>query len=65
MSSGFLSPMSDREFKLQVLTVTLQAATVAGLRDPLEAAQKNLDWCLKPIDKPKAQSSKPQTNKSG
>ena len=57
--------MNDREFKLQVLTVTLQAATVAGLRDPLEAAQKNLDWCLKPIDKPKAQSSKLQANKPG
>ena len=57
--------MNDREFKLQVLTVTLQAASVAGLRDPLEAAQKNLDWCLKPIDKPRAQSSKLQANKPG
>ena len=65
MSRSTPSRMSDREFKLQVLTVTLQSASMAGIRDPLESAQKNLDWCLKPIDKPRAQSSKPQANKSG
>jgi hypothetical protein len=57
--------MSDRDFKLQVLTVTLQNASVAGIRDPLEAAQQNLEWCLAPIDKPRAQSFKHQANKSG
>jgi hypothetical protein len=58
--------MSDREFKFKVLELTLNTAAIHGIRDPEEMAQRNLEWCLSPIDKPKAQSVKQQPKtKSG
>jgi hypothetical protein len=57
---------SVREFRLAVLALTLKTAAIAGIRDPLEAADMNLAWCLKPIDKPSlAQSVKHPAKKSG
>ena len=43
--------MCSPEFKLEVLRVTLQHATGSVMNDPLSAAQKNLEWCLKSEDK--------------
>tara|TARA_R110000823_G_C15630383_1_gene468632 strand:- start:381 stop:557 length:177 start_codon:yes stop_codon:yes gene_type:complete len=53
--------MDDREFKLTVLKLTLETAAINGIKEPLELAQRNLEWCMKPIDKRIAQSSKQQT----
>jgi hypothetical protein len=55
----------DREFRLEVLALTLKTAAIAGIRDPLEAADRNLAWCLKPVDKPLAQPEKRHAKKSG
>lgn len=58
--------MDDREFKFKILELTLNTAALSGIRDPEEMAQRNLEWCMSPIDKPKAQSVKQQTKaKSG
>lgn len=51
--------MDDKEFKLEVLRVTLDHATPVELADPLSAAQRNLEWCLAPLEK--AQAPKEQT----
>tara|TARA_R100001443_G_scaffold35471_2_gene49226 strand:- start:875 stop:1054 length:180 start_codon:yes stop_codon:yes gene_type:complete len=56
---------ADREFRLEVLRLTMEAATHAVIQNPLEQAEKNLQWCLKPIDKPLAQSAKTPSKKSG
>jgi len=56
---------ADREFRLEVLRLTMEAATHAVIQNPLEQAEKNLQWCLKPIDKPLAQSAKTPGKKSG
>jgi|GEM_PF-3173204 hypothetical protein len=50
--------MDDREFKLEVLRVTLSYSSMSQQRNILEEAQKNLDWCCAPIDKPVARSAK-------
>ena len=55
--------MGDKEFKLEVLRLTLEHASVATLSNPLDAAQRNLEWCLAPIDKPVAQSAKTPARK--
>ena len=55
--------MDDRDFKLKILELSLNAAALHGVRDPEELAQKNLEWWLKPIDKPVAQSGKQQSKK--
>lgn len=52
--------MEDREFKLEVLRVTLAQSTMAQMSDILTQAQKNLEWCLEEIGKPQAQSSRQQ-----
>ena len=62
--------MNDSEIKLRVLEATLSSNTIAGVKNPIEAAQTNLDWVLKPIDKPapkvaKAQPAKRASKKSG
>ena len=51
--------MCSPEFKLEVLRVTLQHATGSVMDDPLSAAQKNLEWCLKSEDKAKAPNDPP------
>ncbi len=58
--------MDDREFRFNVLKLTLETAAINGIKEPLELAQQNLEWCIKPIDKHKAQLVKQQTgSKSG
>ena len=56
---------ADREFRLEVLRLTMEAATHAVIQNPLEQAEKNLQWCLQPLDKPLAQSAKTPGKKSG
>ncbi len=54
----------DRDFRLSVLRLTLETLPVTGIKDPVELADKNLRWCLQPIDKPKkAQTVKRQSSK--
>ena len=64
--------MNDAEIKLRVLEATLSSNTIAGVKNPIDAAQTNLDWVLTPIDKPKAavkpaksQPAKRASKKSG
>ena len=56
--------MSDREFRLEVLRLTLETASAAIIQNPLEQADKNLQWCLQPLDKPVAQGKKASSKKS-
>tara|TARA_R110002110_G_scaffold188221_3_gene396072 strand:- start:98 stop:238 length:141 start_codon:yes stop_codon:yes gene_type:complete len=35
------------------------------IQNPLDQAEKNLQWCLTPIDKPLAQSAKALSKKPG
>jgi len=49
--------MTDKEFKLEVLSLTLSNGTAAVQADPLATAQQYLEWCLQPIDKPEAQKA--------
>jgi len=51
--------VDDKEFKLEVLRVTLDHATPADMADILSVAQRNLEWCLSPLEK--AQAPKDQT----
>jgi hypothetical protein len=46
--------MDDKEFKLEVLRVTLAHSTMAQMRDIISEAQKHLDWCLQPLEKAEA-----------
>ena len=46
--------MDDKEFKLEVLRVTLAHGTMAQMRDILSEAQRNLEWCLEPLEKAEA-----------
>ena len=55
--------MIDKEFKLEVLRLTLETGSVAVQANPLEVAQRNLEWCLEPIDKPQARSAKTPSEK--
>jgi len=50
--------MDDKEFKLEVLRLTLEYGSVATITNPLEVAQRNLEWCLTPIDKPQGPAVK-------
>ncbi len=57
--------MSDREFRLEVLRLTLETASAAIIQNPLEQADKNLQWCLQPLDKlAMAQGKKAPSKKS-
>jgi len=56
--------MDDREFKLEVLRVTLAHSTMDQRRDIIAEAQRHLEWCLMEIDKPVAQSPVAQTRKT-
>lgn len=56
--------MDDREFKLEVLRVTLAHSTMAQMRDIISEAQKHLDWCLQDIEKPQAQSPRTQPKRA-
>jgi len=55
----------DREFRLEVLRLTMEAGTQAVIQNPLEQAEQNLQWCLQPLDKPKAQEKKASSKQSG
>jgi len=57
--------MSDREFRLEVLRLTLETASAMIIQNPLEQADKNLQWCLQPLDKPVAQGKKASSKKPG
>ena len=53
-------PESDREFRLEVLRLTLETGSAAMISNPLEHAEKNLQWCLQPLDKPQPERLKHQ-----
>ena len=56
---------ADREFRLEILRLTLEAGTHAVIPNPLEQAEKNLQWCLQPLDKPQARETKAPSKKPG
>lgn len=56
---------TDREFRLEVLRLTLESGSAAIIANPLEHAEKNLQWCLQPIDKPQAQKATAPSKKPG
>tara|TARA_R100000234_G_scaffold88482_1_gene56875 strand:- start:5555 stop:5686 length:132 start_codon:yes stop_codon:yes gene_type:complete len=43
----------------------MEAGTQAVIQNPLEQAEQNLQWCLQPLDKPKAQEKKASSKQSG
>lgn len=57
--------MDDKEFRLEVLRITLETGSAAVITNPLEQAERNLQWCLQPLDKPKAQEGKMPSKKPG
>ncbi len=57
--------MDDREFRLEVLRLTMETGSTGLIQNPLEHAERNLQWCLQLVDKPKAQPSKRPAKKSG
>ena len=56
---------TEREFRLEALRLTLETGSAAMISNPLEHADKNLQWCLQPIDKPKAQTATAPSKKPG
>ena len=60
-----MSAHEDREFRLEVLRLTMETGAQTVIQNPLEQAEKNLQWCLSPIDKPVAQSAKALSKKPG
>ena len=58
-------PTADREFWLEVLRLTIETGSAAMIQNPIELAERNLKWCLHPLDKPKAQEMKTPSKKSG
>lgn len=56
---------TDREFRLEVLRLTLETGSAGIISNPLDHAEKNLQWCLKPLDKPKARETKVPSKKPG
>ena len=56
---------ADRDFKLEVLRLTLEPGSAVMINNPLEHAERNLQWCLAPIDKPSAQLAKSPKQKPG
>ncbi len=57
--------MDNQELRLEVLRLTMETGSAAVISDPLSHAEKNLQWVLKPLDKPLAQESKSQSKQSG
>lgn len=57
--------MDDKEFRLEVLRLTLETGSAAVITNPLEQAEKNLQWCLQPLDKPKALETRTPGKKPG
>ena len=58
-------PIADREFRLEVLRLTIETGSAAMIQNPIELAERNLQWCLQPLDKPNAQEMKTPSKKSG
>ena len=56
---------TDREFRLEVLRLTLETGSAGIISNPLELAEKNLQWCLQPLDKPQARETKAPSKKPG
>lgn len=56
---------TDRAFRLEVLRVTLETGSSGIINNPLDHAEKNLQWCLQPLDKPKARETKAPSKKPG
>lgn len=56
---------ADRDFRLEVLRLTMETGSQVTIQNPLEQAEKNLQWCLQPVDKPLAQPAKAPGNKPG
>jgi hypothetical protein len=56
---------TDREFRLEVLRLTLETGSAGIISNPLEHAEKNLQWCLQPLDKPQARETKAPSKKPG
>jgi len=40
-----------RQFRLEVLKLTLETGSADQIQNPLDAAEKYLQWCLLPLDK--------------
>lgn len=57
--------MDDREFRLEILRLTMETGSNGLIQNPLEHAERNLQWCLQGIDKPKARSAKRPSKQSG
>ena len=58
-------PIADREFRLEVLRLTIETGSAAMIQNPIELAERNLQWCLQPLDQPTAQEMKTPSKKSG
>tara|TARA_R100000234_G_scaffold120024_1_gene104921 strand:+ start:4809 stop:4997 length:189 start_codon:yes stop_codon:yes gene_type:complete len=58
-------PNDDAMLRLEVLRMTLETGSAAIIANPLEQAEKNLQWVILPVDKPQAQLAKPQSKKPG
>jgi len=56
---------ADRDFRLDVLRLTMETGSQVTIQNPLEQAEKNLQWCLQPVDKPLAQPAKAPGKKPG
>ncbi len=56
---------TDREFRLEVLRLTLETGSAGIITNPLEHAEKNLQWCLQPLDKPQARETQAPSKKPG
>tara|TARA_R100000231_G_scaffold9037_1_gene11602 strand:+ start:1284 stop:1478 length:195 start_codon:yes stop_codon:yes gene_type:complete len=56
---------TDRVFRLEVLRLTLETGSAGIINNPLEQAEKNLQWCLQPLDKPKARETRASSKKTG
>lgn len=57
--------MDDREFRLEVLRLTMETGSTGLIQNPLEHAERNLQWCLQSVDKPKARPAKRPSKQSG
>ena len=41
----------QRQFRLEELKLTLETGSADQIQNPIEAAEKYLQWCLLPLDK--------------
>jgi hypothetical protein len=57
--------MNEQELRLEVLRLTMETGSAAVIADPLGHAEKNLQWVLDTLDKPKARETGNQGNKTG